>query len=139
MLRSEKDDWTPAQIKEFLLAVIDSADKRYEAHFLSQDAAVKSALAANNRATEIAEAASEKWRANATEWRATMNDREIEFAKRIETDLQFAALVSRITALENARYETEGRGSGISTSWAFFIGIAGLVLAGVTSLIVYSR
>lgn len=70
---------TEVQLKEFLLALIQEADRRYEQRFELQDKAVTAALAAAKEAVSIAADNADKWRANANEWRTAMDDRERQF------------------------------------------------------------
>ena len=70
---------TEVQLKEFLLALIQEADRRYEQRFELQDKAVTAALSAAKEAVSIAADNADKWRANANEWRTAMDDRERQF------------------------------------------------------------
>jgi len=67
------------QLKEYVEALIEAADRRYEDRFNAQEKAVNAALAAAEKAVETAEHNAEKWRANANEWRSAMTDRERQF------------------------------------------------------------
>lgn len=69
-------------MKEYLEALINEADKRYEQRFVAQEKAVGAALSAAEKAVTLAEANAEKWRTNANEWREAMNDRERNFLSR---------------------------------------------------------
>lgn len=91
---------TEVQLKEYLEALINEADKRYEQRFVAQEKATAAALAAADKANALSEANAEKWRTNANEWRQAMNDRERNFLSRgmgyIVGSLSIIALVITI-------------------------------------------
>jgi len=64
---------------ETLKILMDERDRRYGEVSDAKEKAVAAALAAAEKAVFVAEANSEKWRTNANEWRAAMNDRERNF------------------------------------------------------------
>jgi len=66
-------------LKTYFEALLAEQDKRYEQRFLAQQEAMDAAFASSEKAIAVAEANSEKWRANANEWRKAMDDRERNF------------------------------------------------------------
>ncbi len=58
---------------------MDERDRRYGEVSEAKERAITAAMAAAEKAIGIAEANAEKWRTNANEWRAAMNDRERNF------------------------------------------------------------
>ena len=129
-----KDDWTPGLVLKHLIAVLDANDQRYQERFAAQEKAVREALAAQEKAVNAALAASEKavlvaennaekWRANANEWRAAMNDREKGFTSSSE----FAALKERVD-------KHEGSGYGMRAMWGWITGAIMALLAVVGML-----
>ena len=112
--------WSPEQVKEHLLVILDERDK-----------AVRAALAAAEKAIGVAEVNSEKWRANANEWRAAMSDRENRFAAKSEISLQMQSVNDRLNTLELARASNIGKGTSYTMLWAVAITVINLVLAGI--------
>lgn len=75
MAGEHDDGWTLTSLR----ALCDERDRRYGELAAAQAKAVDAALAAAKEAVAVAEANSEKWRANANEWRNAMDDRERDF------------------------------------------------------------
>lgn len=67
--------WTPETLK----ALMDERDRRYAEVSAAKELAVRTAMEASEKAIRKEEENSEKWRVNANEWRAAMNDRERNF------------------------------------------------------------
>ena len=111
-----------------------SLKEHFTALLAEKDKALSAALASAKEATSVAEANSEKWRANANEWRSAMDDREKKFvtvseykpfAERVETELNDIKLL-----LQN----NLGRKQGISEGWGWLVGCVGLVFMVITIL-----
>lgn len=120
--------WTPEIVRDHVVALIVANDKRYEDKFAASDKAVLSALAAQEKAVNAALAAAEKavavaernaeeWRKGANEWRGSMTDREMNFAKKPELD----ALKERID-------RSEGGAKGMKDLWGW---IAAAIATGI--------
>jgi uncharacterized protein YfaS (alpha-2-macroglobulin family) len=115
--------WSVETLKEHLDARISDLKTHVDQRFVDQEKAVSAALAAAEKAVvaalasaekaiDKAEVNSEKWRANANEWRAAMGDREIKFAMRAEVASEVKALEATIGSLEKSRDQgTGGRGA----------------------------
>jgi hypothetical protein len=84
---------TEVPLREYFQALREADDRRYlelrdaqekavVAALAAQEKAVNAALAAAEKAVAVAETNAEKWRMNANEWRAAMNDRERQFFSR---------------------------------------------------------
>jgi len=73
-------------LKEYFERVLNERDRIYGERFTSQQQAVSAALASSKEAIQVAENNSEKWRANANEWRAAMTDRERSFVRKEQHD-----------------------------------------------------
>ncbi len=110
--------WTPEIVRAHLMALIEANDRRYADNFESQEKAVKAALAASEKAVEVAQENAEKWRSNANEWRASMTDREGRFATR-----------SEVEALKERMDRSDGKGHGLNAFWGYLLGAVGLVAA----------
>lgn len=126
-------------LKELLLAkhdgilkVMDERDKLYTDRAISSKTAVEAALkaaetltnasfAASEKAIGKADANAEKWRENANEWRAAMQDREVKFAGRVEMDNEFKNLRNELMSLKESRAEGGGRHSGSAAVWGYVI------------------
>ena len=129
--------WTVDTLKEYLESINVETDKRNEQRFLaqqkavqdaliSQEKAVGAALAASEKAVLVAEANAEKWRANANEWRGSMDDREKNFASRIE-----------LGALKERMDLAQGKGVGLNSMWAFIVAGAGIVIPLIAVVITF--
>lgn len=71
----EKSGWTLSTLKQLM----DERDRRYGEVSEAKERAISAALAAAEKAVLVAEGNAEKWRMNANEWRAAMDDRERNF------------------------------------------------------------
>jgi hypothetical protein len=110
---------------EVILAEID---KRYEQRFTSQQEATKSALASAGMAVDKAEANSERWRANANEWRGSMSDKDKLFMPRSEINPRLDAIDKSINELNTFRDVAIGKASQNSVFVALIIALAGLII-----------
>ncbi len=72
---TDKHGWT----LETLKTLMDERDRRYGEVSEAKERAISAAMAAAEKAILVAENNAEKWRMNANEWRAAMNDRERNF------------------------------------------------------------
>lgn len=133
-------------LKELLLAkhqsiiqVMDERDKLYTDRANSSKTAVDAALkaaetltnasfAASEKAIGKADANAEKWRENANEWRAAMQDREVKFAARIEMDNEFKNLRAELASLKESRSQVTGRSEGNHAMWGYIIGAVSFIL-----------
>jgi hypothetical protein len=64
---------------ETLKILMDERDVRYAQVSEAKEKAVAAALAAAQKAVEVAERNAEKWRDNANEWRQAMGDKDRNF------------------------------------------------------------
>lgn len=140
--------WTFGTLYAHLNRLIHETDRRYEERFEGQEKAVAAALAAQEKAVaaalaaaalavDKAEANSEKWRANANEWRGAMDDREEKFMDKGETEARLTAMDRQLGDLKRSRDTSEGRIGGLSAGWGYLVGAIGLaatVIAIVVSL-----
>ena len=72
---AERDGWTLNTLKQLM----DERDVRYAQVSEAKEKAVAAALAAAQKAVEVAERNAEKWRDNANEWRQAMDDKDRNF------------------------------------------------------------
>lgn len=93
-----------------------SLKEHFEKLLLEKDKAINIALASAKEAVLVAETNSEKWRANANEWRGAMTDRERNFLTNSEfiaykeaKDKELDKYVSEIKVLELWKSNQEGR------------------------------
>jgi hypothetical protein len=106
---SEMDNhgWTIETLKEHIEKILAEKDK-----------AINIALAAAKEAVGVAEKNAEKWRDNANEWRAAMNDKD-------KTLMQKAEFVTYKEGVEKAlatAKEKDDRGEGKNAGFQQFIG-----------------
>jgi len=105
-------------LKEYFDRILDERTKRFEI-----------ALHDAQKAVEIADTNSEKWRSNANEWRAAMDDREREFARK--PDLETAA--RDIRELRDWRNTMEGKADQKDVTRAQILGVISMAI-GLISL-----
>ena len=133
--KAQSEQWTPALVLQHIKALLAHNDRRYEERFTAQKEAVKDALAAQEKAVNAALAAAEKavavaernaeeWRKGANEWRASMTDRERNFASNKDLD-----------ALKDRMNRSEGTGKGKSDTWVSIIAVV-IALAAVAAVVV---
>ena len=113
--------WTPEIVRDHLLAVIGVNDRRYEDKFAGQKEAVKDALAASEKAVNVAERNAEEWRKGANEWRGSMTDREGKFAMR--SDLE--AIKERLDRMEGGGKGQRDMWGWLAAGLAAVLGVAG--------------
>src|SRR6185436_1476993 len=95
-----------------LKAIIDERDTRYTQLADAKEKAISAALAAAEKAVQVAEVNSEKWRANANEWRLAMDDREALFVKKETFEGMLAGFTKDIRELKERMDVSQGRGQG---------------------------
>lgn len=143
MESNDKDEstWTAKLVLEHLKEVIHLNDKRYAEQFesskearitafMASEKAIKDTLASvekgtasekesTEKAVALVEANAERWRADASEWRARMTDREKSFCTRTEFDL-----------LKERVVNSEGSGTGKKDLWVIIVGVI-MMLIGI--------
>lgn len=148
MERKTEGNWTLLALKEHFEKLFKEQDTRYEERFKAQEKAVVNALAeskeqtkakfeASEKAIQKAEENSEKWRANANEWRAAMQDREAKFAPRVEMENRLKAHDEKINELREGTSRSVGAGNQAASSWAnsqWLIGIGVIIILGLLAL-----
>lgn len=110
-------------LKEYFERILEERDK-----------AVTAALSAAKEAVLIAEASSEKWRANANEWRGAMSDKDSKFLTRAEFTAFKEAVDKDIKSLNSFKDALQGMASQKDVNNARLIGWIGLAV-GVVSLV----
>jgi hypothetical protein len=97
-------------------------------------------LKAKEKALELIAVSLADYKATANEWRGTVQDIMGKSNTRVETQALFDRLSDKVSILERAENKSEGRSSGVGTSWGIVATIAGLgltlllALAAVTAL-----
>jgi hypothetical protein len=66
-------------LKEHIERIFKEKDKALDAALIAQKEATSAALASAKEAVLVAQANSDRWRADANEWRQTMNDKDNRF------------------------------------------------------------
>jgi Flp pilus assembly protein TadB len=117
-------------LRDFILAVMDQMDLRYQQRFEAQTKAIDAALLAAKEAVTKAENATEKRFESVNEFRDTLSDQAATFITRVE----YASLEKRVTELATRQENAAGRGQGLSALWGYFVALAG-VLIGVAALL----
>ncbi len=123
--------WTVETLKEYLEGRLADLKVHMDQRFKDQKEAVLAALVSSEKAVDKAEINSEKWRANANEWRAAMSDRETRFATRSEVLSDLKALEAKVSALKESRDLGLGGRGALDSGRAWIIAavtIAGFLL-----------
>jgi hypothetical protein len=81
-----------------LKAIMDERDTRYEQVAAEKEKAIGAALAAAEKAVEVAQRNAEKWRDSANEWRAAMTDKDRNFVTKNALWGYFVAILSLAVA-----------------------------------------
>ena len=110
---------------ETLKAIVDERDLRYTQLADAKEKAISAALAAAEKAVQVAEVNSEKWRANANEWRLAMDDREALFVKKETFNSFHDGLTKDIRELKERLDVSQGRGQGYEKIWGWIVAAAG--------------
>lgn len=148
-MASQKVDATGGvTLKEYLVALIDNNDKRYEQRFndtkiavdaalIAADKAVAAALAGQKEAVTKAEVAAEKRFESVNEFRNTLSDQQRNLMPRAEVDILVKSITDRLNKVENSDLFSDGKGKGMSASWAILVGVVGFiaVLIGIAATI----
>jgi len=100
-----------------------------DVRFAAQDAAVKAALEAADRAVEKSELASDKRFESVNEFRRTLADQEHTFMPRSEYEQAHKGLEEKLSALEIRMNSVEERSTVMKEGWGYLVGITGLVIA----------
>jgi len=88
--------------------IMEERDNLYTERASSSKAAIDAAFAASEKAVGKSDINAEKWRENANEWRAAMQDREVKFAGRVEVDNEFKSLRAELGSLKETRASVSG-------------------------------
>ena len=110
---------------ETLKAIVDERDLRYTQLAEAKEKAIAAALAAAEKAVQVAEVNSEKWRANANEWRLAMDDREALFVKKETFEGMLMGFTKDIRELKERMDVSQGRGQGYEKIWGWIVAAAG--------------
>jgi len=110
--------------------LMNERDRRYEERDKANKEAVRSALAAAEKAAEKTESALKEYKIGSNEWRDTVKDLVGRMPSRVETDRQFNSLEDDIVSLRETRSETTGATNQTAKLVGFaFLGVALLQVA----------
>jgi hypothetical protein len=105
-----------------------SGEKRFEERFQAQKEAVSNALIAADRAVGKAEVASEKRFDSVNEFRAALADQTARLMPRTESEARLASISEKLDSLVDRVNRSEGKNTGIATSWAIAVAVIGMAL-----------
>jgi hypothetical protein len=114
-------------LRDYTRDLMKEVDKRYEQRFDAQEAATKAALNAAQLAVDKAEANATLWRANANEWRDTMDNKDRLLMTRNEAESRLKGIEKRVDDLETLRDVASGKASQNSVIGAYIVSIIGLI------------
>ena len=109
-------------------AMFRLGEKRFEERFEAQKEAVSNALIAADRAVGKAEVASEKRFDSVNEFRAALADQTARLMPRTESEARLSAMAEKLDSLVDRFNRSEGKGTGIATSWAIAVAVIGMAL-----------
>lgn len=110
-----------AGLRELLLEF----DKRYEQRFALQKEIFSNALFNAEKAVTVAEINSEKWRANANEWRSAMDDRETRFVLKDQLNPTIQGIQKEVDQLRTQSNLDTGKSMGYAQIWTYIVAAAG--------------
>jgi len=128
------DKNTAVDLKEHFERILEEKDIALKGLLHEKDKALEAALKASEKAIAVAEANSEKWRANANEWRGAMDDL-IKGFLRIPTFDEFKVSTNeRLGRLETKGTIDAGKKEGAQESktvvkegWGWVVGVTGFL------------
>lgn len=122
---------------------MDTNDKRMISMFEAVDSKINSqaeliraTLVASEKAITKAEQAAEKRFESVNEFRAALNDNQRTFIPRIEAELLFKQLSSKVDVNTNAILTKTAEGTGIHKGWTLLVGAIGIISM-VTSIVLH--
>jgi len=134
--------WTVDTLGAHILRLLTEHDRRYEQRFKAQEEATKAALSAAQKAADILEVNTQRWRDASNEWRATLTDRERQYLPRSEAAVlekqnaeRISLLITRLDTIEDRINSREDQGRGLSKAWGYVVGVVGLVSAAVAFIV----
>jgi len=83
---------------------------------------------AKEKALELIAISLTDYKAQANEWRGTVQDIIGKNPTRVEVQATFDRLSDKVSVLERAENKSEGKSSGFNASWLIAVGVATLVL-----------
>ncbi len=130
------EGWTVATLKVHLQRQHDDLIVFLNERSLAQGEAMRTALAAAEKAVSKAEVANEKRFESVNEFRAQLLDQQNTLLTRNEYTAKHDALVARIDAMDKQLSETHGRSTGVRLSAGALIGALSGLGALVTIVVV---
>ncbi|MDD5371531.1 MAG: hypothetical protein PHQ40_20830 [Anaerolineaceae bacterium] len=118
---------TDISLKEFLLAIMDERDRKYEAKFAAAREAVLKAEAATERRFE-----------SVNEFRQQMADMQASLVRKGEVDIRFEAMEKRLDAVAMQLQAHRGQDRGMGIAWGAGLALLGLLVA-IAGLVVKFR
>jgi hypothetical protein len=131
-------EWTVETLRLHLMAILAERDERYGQRFADLETALRAALAASEKAIGKAESATEKRFEAVNEFRGTLSDQASQFMTRTEATALTDRNTERIQELADRVNRSEGRGTGVSASWGYLVGAAGLVATVIAIVVAFT-
>lgn len=132
-------DWTVANLREYVLRIMDERDTQYAQRFKSQEDAVRSALISAERAVSKAETAAEKRFDAVNEFRGSLADQQRMLMPRSEAEIRLKSLEERIIIMERYGGQQSSHAAGLGSGWAYAVGGLGIVLAIAALIVQFAR
>lgn len=124
----QESGWSVDTLKEYIEALRSDDQK-----------AVQAALQAAKEAVIKAETATEKRFESVNEFRAQLADQSNTLMPRAEYTVQHKALEDRVSDLTDRINKTEGKSSGVNSSWGYLIGAVGLATAVISIILAFNN
>ena len=139
VITQEALDRLERNLKEFISAIVEANDRRYEQRFKDSQTAVDAALNAAKEAVLKAEDASEKRFEGVNEFRQTLGDQQRTLMPRIEAVQRMETIERSVDELKRSRAVLDGQRAGSKEGWGAVvatIGVVGVIIGIVGGIVV---
>jgi hypothetical protein len=111
-------------LKDFLLALMNEREQRYQQRMDAADRAISKAEVAMERRLE-----------SVNEFRAQMADQQATLCRKSEVDIRFESLEKNMNATIQALERGRGQEKGIGIAWAILVAILSMLLSAAAILV----
>ena len=127
VITQEALDRLERNLKEFISAIVEANDRRYEQRFKDSQTAVDAALNAAKEAVLKAEDASEKRFEGVNEFRQTLGDQQRLLMPRVEAVQRMESIEKTLDELKRTKATTEGQRAGAKEGWGAIAAVLGAI------------
>ena len=109
-------EWTLNTLRDHLLSMIDSTNRRNDERFIASAVAIEKADKANEKRLDAL-----------NELRGALSDNQKLFVQRAEWIAKHDSLMEKIDTLTARQTKEEGTGAGKNAFWGYIVGVIGLI------------